>query len=281
MNGTKCETQSLNEEKLTQNETATTKRTSDEQKTPNRDVHCVTQIQMQSAEEKETCAEVTVSEATQQRSQTTDSDKEEEEDQVREVIKEWTNVEEFRLRTFFIILFSASLSFFDFFSDSLLGIKFLQEGFVFDSSKTNGRMIDDNCSALNITTFNYSEYNETREYSEGLYTCNNYNRMFGFATLAISFLPGIQWHTYLKTKYSLGKFLTSLFFPFFIVIFQVIKFSIVFCNAKGIRFWDPYGLKVGHAFHQGPKTAEMNLMLTTCESINESIIQLILQVDIS
>ena len=228
MNGTKCETQSLNEEKLTQNETATTKRTSDEQKTPNRDVHCVTQIQMQSAEEKETCAEVTVSEATQQRSQTTDSDKEEEEDQVREVIKEWTNVEEFRLRTFFIILFSASLSFFDFFSDSLLGIKFLQEGFVFDSSKTNGRMIDDNCSALNITTFNYSEYNETREYSPGSYTCDNYNRMFGFATLAISFLPGIQWHTYLKTKYSLGKFLTSLFFPFFMVIFQVIQFFEVF-----------------------------------------------------
>ena len=35
---------------------------------------------------------------------------------------------------------------------------------------------------------------------------------------------------------------------------------------------------MGHAFHQGPKTSEMNLMMTTCETINESMLQLVLQV---
>ena len=262
MNGTTCEPQSLNEEKPTQNktddknefcsedqkskdedaiprETATTNQTSDEQKTSNGDT--ITQIQMQSAEKNETCTEATsVSETSQQHSQTTDRGQNEDEDHVREVIKEWTNVEEFNLMKFFIILFSASLTFFDFFSDGLLGIQFLQEGFVFNSSKTDDDFIDGSCTALNITTFNYDEYNQTRRYDVGSYTCDKYNRMYGFATLAISFLPGIQWHAYLKTKYSLGKFLTSLFFPFFMVIFQVSLFPKVFSDVKGQRFCDPY-----------------------------------------
>ena len=210
MNGTKCEPQSLNEEKPTQN-------TADDQK-----------------------GFCNVSETSQHHSQSTDKGQDEDEDQVREVIKEWTNVEEFHLRRFFLILFSASMTFFDFFSDSLLGIQFLQEGFVLNSSETKGEKIDDSCTELDITTFNYDEYNETRQYNVGLYTCDKYNRMYGFATLAISFLPGIQWHAYLKTKYSLGKFLTSLFFPFFMVIFQVSRFSKVFSDVKGHIFWDPY-----------------------------------------
>ena len=37
--------------------------------------------------------------------------------------------------------------------------------------------------------------------------------------------------------------------------------------------------QVGHAFHQGPKTAEMNLLVTTCETVNESMIQLVVQVN--
>ena len=186
------------------------------------------QVQMQSADpakkndedyKKETTSEAAIElEDTQQ---TIGRCKEEEEDQVEELLKEWNGVEKFRLKRFFIGLFSASVSFFDFFSDSLLGVKFLQEGLVFDSSKTDGTYIDDNCTALNIKTFNYSDYIESRQYSAGSYTCENYNRMYGFATLAILFLPGIQWHAYLKTKYNLGKFLTSLFLPIFMVIFQV------------------------------------------------------------
>ena len=192
-------------------------------------------IQMQSADpfktngedeqkhhQKETTSEATELEENQQRDQTIGRYKEEEEeDQVEELLKEWNSVEKFRLKTFFISLFFASLSFFDFFSDGLLGVKFLQEGLVFDSSKTDGTFINDNCTALDIKIYNYSDYIESRQYNAGSYTCENYNRMYGFATLAILFLPGIQWHAYLKTKYHLGKFLTSLFFPFFMVIFQV------------------------------------------------------------
>ena len=218
---------------------------------------------------------------------------EEEEDHVKDVLEEWNGVEKFCLKKFFIALFSASLSFFDFFSDSLLGIKFLQEGLVFNfhpsafgefsgnyfgdfkgSGAFSGDLRGDfsgdfsgsgvffsgyrlsdyrnlsgdfrgdfrgnfsgefsgdfigifngdfrgDCTALNVTTYNHSDYIESRQYNAGSYTCNNYNRMFGFATLAILFLPGIQWHAYLKTKYRLGRFFTSLFFPFFMVIFQV------------------------------------------------------------
>ena len=38
--------------------------------------------------------------------------------------------------------------------------------------------------------------------------------------------------------------------------------------------------QLGFLFHQGPKTAEMNLLVDTCETINESILQLVLQVGI-
>ena len=226
-------------------------------------------------------------------SETIDRCQEEEEDHVKDVLEEWNGVEKFCLKKFFIALFLASLSFFDFFSDSLLGIKFLQEGLVFNfhpstfgelsgnyfgdfkgSGAFSGDLRGDfsgdfrgsgvffsgyrlnvyrnlsgdfrgdfrgnfsgdfsgdfdgilngdfrgDCTALNVTTYNHSDYIESRQYNAGSYTCNNYNRMFGFATLAILFLPGIQWHAYLKTKYRLGRFFTSLFFPFFMVIFQV------------------------------------------------------------
>ena len=86
-------------------------------------------IQMQSADpfktngedeqkhhQKETTSEATELEENQQRDQTIGRYKEEEEeDQVEELLKEWNSVEKFRLKTFFVSLFFASLSFFDFF----------------------------------------------------------------------------------------------------------------------------------------------------------------------
>ena len=114
--------------------------------------------------------------------------KKEEEDMVDELLNEWNGVEQFQLKTFFIILFSALLSFFDFFSDGLLGIRYLQEGLVFDSSKTDGDFIDANCTALEVKTYNFSDYIESRQYKVGSYTCQNYNLLYGIATIAITFL---------------------------------------------------------------------------------------------
>jgi hypothetical protein len=37
-------------------------------------------------------------------------------------------------------------------------------------------------------------------------------------------------------------------------------------------------LQIGHLYHQGPKTAELNILVDTCETINESMIQLVLQI---
>lgn len=157
--------------------------------------------------------------------------KRQEEDMVDELLNEWNGVEQFQLKTFFIILFSAFLSFFDFFSDGLLGIRYLQEGLVFDSLKTDGDFIDANCTALDVKTYNFSDYIESRQYKVGSYTCSNYNLLYGIATIAITFLPGIQWHAYLKTQYNLGKFLSSIFFPIFMVIFQVNLLSEQFQDA--------------------------------------------------
>ena len=115
--------------------------------------------------------------------------KRQEEDMVDELLNEWNGVEQFQLKTFFIILFSALLSFFDFFSDGLLGIRYLQEGLVFDSSKTDGDFIDANCTALEVKTYNFSDYIESRQYKVGSYTCSNYNLLYGITTIAITFLP--------------------------------------------------------------------------------------------
>ena len=58
---------------------------------------------------------------------------------------------------------------------------------------------------------------------EYVFSCNTEpKRLYGVTTLLIPFLPGIQWYSSLRTKkHKLGKFITSLLFPFFMVAFKV------------------------------------------------------------
>ena len=45
---------------------------------------------------------------------------------------------------------------------------------------------------------------------------------YGVITLLIPFLPGIRWYASVKTeKHHFARFVTSLFFPFFMIIFKV------------------------------------------------------------
>ena len=49
------------------------------------------------------------------------------------------------------------------------------------------------------------------------------NRIYGYLTLLIPFLPGIQWYSslHVERKYMFGKFLSSLLFPVFMIFFKV------------------------------------------------------------
>ena len=159
------------------------------------------------------------------------------------VLNEWKDKENFRVRVFFLSLIFASLSISDFVLDSSLGI-----GWIFEETQvmyqtddpSNLSTIPDECKKYcSFYELEYGQYNEQcnttvtgeplansssehRYYPENSYVCwTTPNRAYGLLTLLITFLPGIQWYTSIKTRHKLTRVLSSLFFPVFMVLFKV------------------------------------------------------------
>lgn len=122
------------------------------------------------------------------------------EDHFEKILDEWKSAKDFNLSTFLTRLFLAAFAVFSLASDSLLFVEYLRQGLESDANRT-----------------------ETRFRPNPLLTKSNgqNNRMYGILTLLIQFLPGIQWYTSITTKHKLLRFLTTIFFPFFTVIFKV------------------------------------------------------------
>ena len=135
---------------------------------------------------------------------------------VERVLEEW---KDFQFKPFFMtLLFSVLPAFWDFISDNLLGWEYLLgSNYIYQTKDPTSIPDKASCQLLDdsSTTLTYSCTIEP-------------NLLFGIITLLIPFLPGIQWYATLKTNEHLfGKFITSLFFPFFMVFFKV-RFSIIF-----------------------------------------------------
>ena len=130
---------------------------------------------------------------------------------VERVLEEW---EDFQFKPFFMALFFSVLpAFWDFISDNLLGWEYLLgSNYIYQTKEATSTPDKALCQLLgnaSSTTLTYSCTTEP-------------NLLFGIVTLLIPFLPGIQWYATLKTnKHLFGKFITSLFFPFFMVFFKV------------------------------------------------------------
>ena len=119
----------------------------------------------------------------------------------------------FSLKTFFIGLSSSALpSTWDFFGDTLLGVEYLNDnGTEIIYHTDNITNIPYHCDLLSNSTSDYIEYK-----------CVETQKIYGILTLIITFLPGIHWYSVVKTKkHKLEKFLTTLFFPIFMVLFKV------------------------------------------------------------
>ena len=150
---------------------------------------------------------------------------EEEKDEIGEVLSEWKNHSEFKVRKFYRWLFpSALFSVYSLVAHTFLGVKYLNTGFILQSDN----FTTDNPSCRNLTVevlSNDSDWTDKRFYDESghFYTCETQNLVFGIATLSVQFLPGIQWYTTLKVNenHRLGRFLSSLLFPFFSIMFKV------------------------------------------------------------
>ena len=159
------------------------------------------------------------------------------------VLNEWKDKENFSVNVFFLSLLFVSLSISDFVLDSSLGI-----GWIFEETQviyqtddpSNLSTIPNECKKYcsffelkhgidneqcNTTVTSEPIANsssEHRYYPENSYGCwTTPNRVYGLLTLLITFLPGIQWYTSIKTRHKLTRVLSSLFFPVFMVLFKV------------------------------------------------------------
>ena len=178
------------------------------------------------------------------------------------VIKEWSEFRSFG--TFLVGLFFSVLpSLFDFTSDGLLAWEYIFRHDYVDETY-DMKHVPPTCLLLEETS------NKTS--SSIFFHCEIEPRpILGVVTLIIPFLPGIQWYTSINTKqhkFKIWKF-TSLLFPIFMVVFKVIEDF----NFKNTTFL----LQIGHLFIQGSHTKELMILMTTCETINESMVQLIFQ----
>ena len=144
-------------------------------------------------------------------------------DEVRNVLSEWEHSSKFKVKKFFLPLFPAALLYvYSFVAHTFLGTKYLNTGLVLQSEN----FLSNNPSCQNLTVKNLSHHEDgttTIFYAKHSYTCHTQNMVFGIATLFIQFLPGIQWYTTLRTENLLGRFLSSLLFPFFSILFKVNK----------------------------------------------------------
>ena len=144
-------------------------------------------------------------------------------DEVRKVLSEWESSSKFNVRKFFFPLLPAALLHaFSFGAHTFLGMKFLNTGLVLQSEN----FVTNTSSCVNLSVKNLSHSSDgtiTMFYAEHSYTCHSQNLFFGIATLLIQFLPGIEWYTTLRTEHLLGRFLSSLLFPFFTILLKVNK----------------------------------------------------------
>ena len=154
--------------------------------------------------------------------------------QIEGVVKEWrahwtTHKNVFSYKTFFVGLVLSALNCYDFVAENQLGWEY-----ILGSEKIyhtdNITSVPDECKLLqNNSTFISDAYqhlqNTSSSHNVFTYSCRTEgNVLLGAITLAIPFLPGIQWYASVKTKkHQFGKFVTSLLFPFFMIFFKVRK----------------------------------------------------------
>ena len=177
-------------------------------------------------------------------------------DDFEEILDEWKSAKDFILSKFIFRMLIATWAAFSIVSDCLLVEEYIEAGLELEVNHT---------LTNESNPFNSSHTTSTEPRLNPLTK--------GTLTLLIQFLPGIQWYTSISTKHKLYRFLTSVCFPFFTVIFKVPYHFEVNCPLSHI-----FDLQIGGAFHQGPKTAETVQKLSTFEAISDSMIQLILQV---
>ena len=144
-------------------------------------------------------------------------------DEVEVVLSEWERSSKFGIKRFFTSLLpSALLSVFSIVSDGYLGKKFLETGLILQSENFTNFNESSSCRKLTAENLTYSADGFTTIfYAPHSYTCEKENVVFGIAILATQFLPGLQWYTTLETEHHFGRFLSSLLFPFFSILFKV------------------------------------------------------------
>ena len=137
--------------------------------------------------------------------------------QFSEMVIEWKG---FTLRAFLTgLIFSLIPALYDFVVDNLLGWEY------FSGRKTTYHT--DNLTFIPETCF--LQQNNT---SNLTYDCiHPPNLLYGYLTLLIPFLPGIQWYSSLQVekKYMLAKFMSSLLFPIFMIVFKVRLIITLYC----------------------------------------------------
>ena len=152
--------------------------------------------------------------------------------QIEGVVEEWTahwktHRKAFTYKTFLFGLLLTALNCYDFASENQLGWEYIlgsEEIYQTD----NITSVPDECQLLeNNSTFLSDEHQHLQNTSSShnlTYSCGaKGNLLLGVITLAIPFLPGIQWYASVNTeKHHFGKFVTSLLFPFFMIFFKVI-----------------------------------------------------------
>ena len=155
-------------------------------------------------------------------------------DEVEVVLSEWERSSKFDIKRFFkSLLPSALLSVFSIVSDGYLGKKFLETGLVLQSENFTNFNESSSCRKLTAENLTYSADGFTTIfYASHSYTCEKENVVFGIAILATQFLPGLQWYTTLETEHHFGRFLSSLLFPFFSILFKVTSSSIMFLRVR-------------------------------------------------
>ena len=152
--------------------------------------------------------------------------------QIEGVVEEWTahwktHRKAFTYKTFLFGLLLAALNCYDFVAENQLGWEYiLGSEEIYQTG--NITSVPDECQLLeNNSTFISDEHQHLQNTSSSrdvfTYSCGaKGNVILGAITLAIPFLPGIQWYASVKTeKHQFGKFITSLLFPFFVIFFKV------------------------------------------------------------
>ena len=148
------------------------------------------------------------------------------EDQIEEILDEWKSAKDFELSAFAIRFLFATFAAFSLASDTLLVSEYLKKGLTL----ANETLANENHTI-------YPNQSTSVERTTHETPSDQNNLVFGFLTLFIQFLPGIQWYTSVATKHLLLRFLTTIFFPFFTVIFKVryvmLCHSFFFCLGWG------------------------------------------------